>query len=211
MQGGFVISVRRPPGASPGRRWQRPQRRLRQIAPHWDGAIVERRHADKLPSESLQREHPVDARARASLHRRAPSSARWVLRKSDRLSRSRRRRSNERCRVGAKRPADRAGQSTQRPCPPSTSALRVAQSSLPESRTGLGHDRAAAVRPTTERARTPATDLLADASQRQKQLHDRQSFDVPSELVASARRARRRIAVSQLRRMASLPGWITSQ
>jgi hypothetical protein len=50
-----------------------------------------------------------------------------------------------------------------------------------------------------------------DPSQPQKQLHDRQSVDVTSEVVASARRARRRIAASQLRRMASLPGRITSQ
>jgi hypothetical protein len=57
----------------------------------------------------------------------------------------------------------------------------------------------------------PGPDLLVAASQPQKQLHDRQWVDALSEVVASARRARRRIAASQLRRMASLPGRITSQ
>ena len=57
----------------------------------------------------------------------------------------------------------------------------------------------------------PGPDLLVAASQPQKQLHDRQWVDVLSEVVASARRACRRIAASQLRRMASLAGRITSQ
>ena len=57
----------------------------------------------------------------------------------------------------------------------------------------------------------PGPDLLVAAAQPQKQLHDRQWVDVLSEVVASARRACRRIAVSQLRRMASLAGRITSQ
>jgi hypothetical protein len=53
--------------------------------------------------------------------------------------------------------------------------------------------------------------LLVAVSQPQKQLDDRHWVDGLSEVVESARRACRRIAASQLRRMASLPGRMTSQ
>ena len=68
------------------------------------------------------------------------------------------------------------------------------------------------------RNRVPSRDKQRDESHpdhttrpRNKDLHQSAGVDVLSEVVPTARRARRRIPASQLRRMASLPGRITSQ
>lgn len=99
-----------------------------------------------------------DPRARASLHGRAPSSARSVLRKSERLSRSRRRRSNERRRVGASGPLTARDSRLKGfvPAVHQRGSCRTVLVTRSRMCTRLGRDRAAALRQRRTRARLSA-------------------------------------------------------